>query len=122
MKGSKIRLRKLKLRLRDYALLSTRPPTAIWQQPLQSVLAPRSCSATDSILTSRKENILYCKIYSVSSYKTARETVSDDVSISKGFLIQELKVLGKHIRLMTKGRIFMTCHIFCYGIFFQFSD
>ena len=51
MRSSEIQLRKLKLRLRDSALLTTRAPCrAIWQQPLQSVLALRSCSATDLIL------------------------------------------------------------------------
>ena len=52
MRSSEIRLRKLKLRLRDrskrFANHMT-PCTANWQQSLQSVLAPRGCSATDLI-------------------------------------------------------------------------
>ena len=48
MRSSDIRLRKLKLRLRDKRFANHKVPcTAIWQQPLQSVLALRSCSATD---------------------------------------------------------------------------
>ena len=43
MRSSEIRLRKLKLRLRDKRLTNHE---AIWQ-PLQSVLALRGCSATD---------------------------------------------------------------------------
>ena len=51
MRSSKIQLRKLKLRLRDKRFAIHKAPcTAIWQQPLQSVLALRSCSATDLIL------------------------------------------------------------------------
>ena len=47
MKSSEIRLRKLKLRLRDKRFTNHKAPcTAIWQQPLQLVLALRSCSAT----------------------------------------------------------------------------
>ena len=48
MRSSEIRLRKLKLRLRDKRFANHKVPcTAIRQQPLQSVLALRSCSATD---------------------------------------------------------------------------
>ena len=48
MRSSKIWLRKLKLRLRDKRFANHKAPcTAIWQQPLQSVLALRGCSATD---------------------------------------------------------------------------
>ena len=48
MRGSEIRLRKLKLRLSDKRFANHKVPcTAIWQQPLQSVLALRSCGATD---------------------------------------------------------------------------
>ena len=52
MRSSEIWLRKLELRLRDNALLTTRPHVlpAIWQQPHQSVLALRSCSATYYII------------------------------------------------------------------------
>ena len=50
MRSSKIRLRKLKLRLRDKRFANHKAPsTAIWQQPLQSVLAHRGCIATDLI-------------------------------------------------------------------------
>ena len=50
MRSSEIRLRKLKLRLRDKRFANHKAPrTAIWQQPLQSVLALRGCSATDLI-------------------------------------------------------------------------
>ena len=50
-RNSEIRLRKLILRLRDKRFANHKTPcTAIWQQPLQSVLALRSCSATDLIL------------------------------------------------------------------------
>ena len=50
MRSSKIRLRKLKLRLREKRFANHKAPcTAIWQQPLQSVLAFRGCSATDLI-------------------------------------------------------------------------
>ena len=47
MRSSEIRLRKLKLRLRDKRFANHKAPcTAIWQQPLQSVLALRGCSPT----------------------------------------------------------------------------
>ena len=50
MISSEIRLRKLKLRLRYRRFANYKAPcTAIWQQPLQSVLALRGCSATDLI-------------------------------------------------------------------------
>ena len=48
--GSKIRLRKLKLRLRDKRFANHKAPcTVIWQQLLQSVMALRGCSAADII-------------------------------------------------------------------------
>ena len=48
MRSSEIRLRELKLRLRDKCFANHKAPcTAIWQQPVQSVLALRGCSATD---------------------------------------------------------------------------
>ena len=48
MRRGEIRLRKLKLRLRDKRFANHKAPfTVIWQQPLQSVLALRSCSATE---------------------------------------------------------------------------
>ena len=48
MRSSEIRLRKLKLRLRHKRFTNHKAPcTAIWQQPLQSVLALRSCSSTN---------------------------------------------------------------------------
>ena len=51
MRSSEIQLRKLKLRLRDNRFANHKPPcTAIWQQPLQSVLALWGCSTTDLIL------------------------------------------------------------------------
>ena len=51
MRSSEIQLRKLKLRLRDKRFANHKAPcTAIWQQPLQSVMALRGCSATDLIL------------------------------------------------------------------------
>ena len=51
MRSSEIRLRKLKLRMRDKRFANHKAPcTAIWQQPLQSGLAFRSCSATDSFI------------------------------------------------------------------------
>ena len=51
MKSSEIRLRKLKLRLRDKRFANHKAPcTAIWQQPLQSVLALRGRSTKDLIL------------------------------------------------------------------------
>ena len=50
MRSSEIQLRKLKLRLRDKRSANHKAPcTAIWQQPFQSVLALRGCSATDII-------------------------------------------------------------------------
>ena len=50
MRSSEIRLRKLKLRLRDKRFANHKTSyTAIWQQPFQSVLALRGCSATDII-------------------------------------------------------------------------
>ena len=50
MRSSEIRLRKLKLRLRDKRFANHKAHcTTIWQQPLQSVLALRGCSATDLI-------------------------------------------------------------------------
>ena len=50
MRSSEIRLRKVKLSLRDKRFVNHKAPcTAIWQQPLQSVLALRGCSATDLI-------------------------------------------------------------------------
>ena len=50
MRSSEIRLGKLKLRLRDKRFANHKAPcTAIWQQPLQSVLALRGYSATDII-------------------------------------------------------------------------
>ena len=57
MRSSKIQLRKLKLRLRDNALLTTRSPpyNTIWEQPLQSILALRSCSATDFLIITIEE-------------------------------------------------------------------
>ena len=51
LRSSEIQLRKLKLMFRDKRFANHNVPcTAIWQQPLQSVLALRSCSATDLIL------------------------------------------------------------------------
>ena len=51
MRSSEIRLRKLKLRLRYKRFANHKVPcTAIWQQPLQLVLALRSCSAMDIII------------------------------------------------------------------------
>ena len=48
MRSSEIRFRKLKLRLRYKRVANHKAPcTVIWQQPLQSVLALRSCIATD---------------------------------------------------------------------------
>ena len=48
MRSSEIQLRKMKLRLRDKHFANHKVPyTAIWQQPLQSVLALRGCSAMD---------------------------------------------------------------------------
>ena len=48
--SSEIRLRKLKLRLRDKRFANHKAPcTAVWQQPLQLVLALRGCSAMDLI-------------------------------------------------------------------------
>ena len=48
MRSSEIRLRKLKLWLRDKRFANHKAPcTVIWQQLLQSVLALRGCSATD---------------------------------------------------------------------------
>ena len=48
MRNSEIWLRKLKLRLRDKCFANHKAPcTVIWQQPLQSVLALWSYSATD---------------------------------------------------------------------------
>ena len=59
MRSSEIRLGKLKLRLRDKRFANHKAPcTVIWQQPLQSVLALRGCSATDLILINNCENIL----------------------------------------------------------------
>ena len=50
MGSSKIRLRKLKLRLRDKRFANHKAPcTVIWQQILQSVLALQSCIATDLV-------------------------------------------------------------------------
>ena len=50
MRSSEIRWRKLKLRLRDKCFANHKAPcTFIWQQPFQSVLALRGCSATDLI-------------------------------------------------------------------------
>ena len=51
MRSSEIRLRKLKLRLRDKGFANHKVTcTAIWQQPLQSVLPLRSYSATNLII------------------------------------------------------------------------
>ena len=51
MRRSEIRLRKLTLMLRGKRFANLKAPcTAIWQQPLQSVLALRGCSATDLLL------------------------------------------------------------------------
>ena len=51
VRSSEIQLRKLKLRLRDKRFANQKAPcTAIWQQPLQSVLAFQGCSTTDLIL------------------------------------------------------------------------
>ena len=48
MRSSEIRLRKLKLRLRDKRFANHKAPcTVVWQQPLQSVLALRGSSAMD---------------------------------------------------------------------------
>ena len=48
LRSREIRLRKLKLRLRDKRFAKHKAPcSAIWQQPLQSILALRSYSATD---------------------------------------------------------------------------
>ena len=48
MRSSVIRLRKLKLNWRDKRFANHKAPcTAIWQQPLQSVLALRGCSVMD---------------------------------------------------------------------------
>ena len=46
MRSSEIRLRKLKLRLKDKHFANHKAScTIIWQKPLQSVLVLRSCSA-----------------------------------------------------------------------------
>ena len=56
MRSSEIRLRKLKLRLRDKRFANHKAPcTAIWYQPLQSVLALRGCSATDFFIYAIKQ-------------------------------------------------------------------
>ena len=48
MRSSEIRLRKLKLRLRDKPFANYKAPsTALWQQLLQSILALQGCSVTD---------------------------------------------------------------------------
>ena len=48
---SEIRLRKLKLRLRDKRFANHKAAcTVIWQQPLQEILALRGCSAMDLLL------------------------------------------------------------------------
>ena len=50
VRNSEIWIRKLKLRLKDKHLANHKAPcTAIWQHPLQSVLALQGCSATDLI-------------------------------------------------------------------------
>ena len=50
MRSSEVRLRKLKSMLSDKCFANYKVPcTAVWQQPLQSVLALRGCSATDLI-------------------------------------------------------------------------
>ena len=50
MRRSEILLRKLKLRLRDKRFANNKVScNAIWQQPLQSVVALRGSSATDLI-------------------------------------------------------------------------
>ena len=50
LQNAYVRLRKLKLRLRDKRFANHKAPcTTFWQQPLQSVLALRGCSATDLI-------------------------------------------------------------------------
>ena len=55
MRNSETRLRKLKLRLRDKRFANHKAPcTAIWQQPLQSVLALRGCSAPDLFIYKSK--------------------------------------------------------------------
>ena len=54
MRSSEIWLRKLKLRLRDNALLTTKSPVlSSGSQPLQSVVALWSCSATEKSMLDR---------------------------------------------------------------------
>ena len=67
MRNSEIRLRKLKLRLKDKRFANHKAPcTAIWQQPLQSVLALRGCSATDFKLL---QNLMCLKHFQISILK-----------------------------------------------------
>ena len=55
MRISENRLRKLKLRLIEKRFANHKAPcTAIWQQPLQSIFALRSCRAPDFILFDRQ--------------------------------------------------------------------
>ena len=56
MRSSEIRLRKLKLRLRDKRIANHKAPcTVVWQQPLQLVLSLRDCSATDFLKRREKK-------------------------------------------------------------------
>ena len=74
MRSSEIRLRKLKLRLRDKHFANHKAPcTAIWRQPIQSVLALRGRSATDLIkfnvvsdtfsemICDKQTEVIYCE-------------------------------------------------------------
>ena len=57
-RSREIWLRKLKFRLRDKHFANHKAPcTAIWQQPLQSILALRGCSATDFLIIIRRRRL-----------------------------------------------------------------
>ena len=62
MRSSEIRLRKLKLTLRDKRFVNHKAP---WQQPLQSVLILRGFIATDLFIT------IHITFYSVAHCRTA---------------------------------------------------
>ena len=82
-------LRRLKLRLRDKRFANHKAPcSVIWQQPLQSVLVPQGCYASDIILYSP-----FIMMLSIVWYLLPRTffpfTIPSTASFSRQFLLSQ---------------------------------
>ena len=106
MRSSDIRLRKLKLRLRDKCFVNHKAPcTAIWQQPLQSVLALRGCSTTDLIYT--KYWILWVQIRKLTFMKESLH-----INNQSKYLILYFKLMLPIIIFPYNIISLLGCHLF----------